>query len=98
MIMATIKDGPGGLSEERLARLETRWGFILPTTYRDFLLTYNGGFPEPDAFTLIGTVDGSSVDRFLGVDVGPNSNLEKYLTNYESRLPPDLFPIAHDPG
>lgn len=70
----------------------------MPKDYREFLLVYNGGYPEPDAFHFIGSEDGSTIDRFLGIGVGEHSNLEKYLKTYEGRLPCDFFPIAHDPG
>ncbi|TWT62127.1 SMI1/KNR4 family protein [Rubinisphaera italica] len=96
--MATIEDATGGLNEERLADLEMQWGVALPSAFRQFLLTHNGGYPVPDAFTLVGSEDGSSVHRFLGVEVGSHSNLENYMKTYESRIPNDLFPIAHDPG
>jgi hypothetical protein len=58
----------------------------------------NGGYPYPDGFCIKAIDDESTVDRFLVLDVGPNSNLDNYVRVYKDRIPKELFPIAHDPG
>lgn len=42
-----IIDPPGGATEELLAKAERVNKIVLPPAYRDFLLRYNGGQPEP---------------------------------------------------
>ena len=97
-MVTEIKDGNGQLKKSEIEELENNNSLQLPPTYRTFLETFNGGYPDPDGFSFIDSDDGSSVDRFLGINVGKHSNLEKYLKIYEGRLPKGLFPIAHDPG
>ncbi len=93
-----IKNSKGENSFADIERLEKLVGLQLPRDYRDFLLRHNGGYPEPDGFQFKNSPDGSSVDRFLGLDVGEHSNIEKYLVTYRDRVPEGFFPIAHDPG
>jgi len=96
--MVKIIDNTGFNDIGTIEKLEKSTGIQLPSQYRKFLTKYNGGYPIPDGFLLKDKSDGSSVDRFLGIDVGENSNLEKYLNTYKNRIPTTLFPIAHDPG
>jgi hypothetical protein len=93
-----IKDSVGSIETSTIDKLEKNLGIRLPSQYREFLKKYNGGYPIPDGFFLKDKSDGSSIDRFLGIDVGEHSNLEKYLVIYKGRIPKNLFPIAHDPG
>ena len=52
--MATILDPrPAGPTDAlQLAALEKYIGHSLPKDYREFLLQFNGGRPDPNAFTL----------------------------------------------
>ncbi len=95
---AEIKDSADSLDTARINIVEKSFEVKLPLQYREFLQKHNGGYPEPDGFLFKDESDGSSVDRFLGIDVGDHSNLEKYLVTYKNRIPKNLFPIAHDPG
>lgn len=93
-----IEDSVGLIDTSTIDKLEKKLAITLPSQYRAFLKRYNGGYPVPDGFLLDDKSDGSCVDRFLGIDVGEHSNLEKYLITYKDRVPKKLFPIAHDPG
>ena len=42
----------GRTNARQLAAFERYIGYRLPRAYRTFLLRYNGGYPEPDAFIL----------------------------------------------
>lgn len=42
----------GPTTEAQVAAFEEYIGHPLPTEYREFLLQYNGGHPDPDAFLL----------------------------------------------
>jgi hypothetical protein len=96
--VSEIRDGKGTIGHALIEEYEKIWGVELPTEYRDFLAENNGGYPYPDGFCIKAIDDESTVDRFLGLDVGPNSNLDNYVRVYKDRIPKELFPIAHDPG
>ena len=71
----------------------------LPTDYKDFLMQYNGGQPQPSSFRFFSDRnDGSSVDQFLNLGREKHSNLLNYYENYKDRIPSDFIPIAHDAG
>ncbi|TQV80788.1 SMI1/KNR4 family protein [Denitrobaculum tricleocarpae] len=70
-----VNRGPH-LTKERLAEFETSNGIRLPSDYREFLLTYNGGRPVPDTFPLVGHKESESGVSFLyGIDY-PIESLE----------------------
>lgn len=52
--MTTILDPmpAGPTTDAQIKAFEASIGHSLPSDYRDFLLHYNGGRPEPDAFIL----------------------------------------------
>lgn len=93
-----IMNSNSPISEGRLLQFERDYGINLPEHYRDFIKEHNGGYPIPDCFSFGDNDDGSLVDKFLGIDCGEHSNLEKYWVTYSSRIPKHFFPIAHDPG
>ncbi len=96
--MTEILDANEKLDESTVAKLEGSLGIKLPSSYRRFLMEYNGGRPVPKRFNFKGKTKGSSVDRFLGVHNREYNNLLDYLETYKGRIPRNLFPIAHDPG
>ncbi len=49
----------------QIAAFEKHIGHSLPTAYREFLLTHNGGRPVPDAFTLATDDRGAEEDLVL---------------------------------
>ncbi len=49
-----MEDTGRPLTERDLADLESELGFKLPQAYRAFLMKYNGGRPEPEAFPIEG--------------------------------------------
>ena len=71
----------------------------LPTDYKNFLMKYNGGQPQPSSFRFFSDRnDGSSVDQFLSLGREKHSNLLNYYENYKDRIPSGFIPIAHDAG
>jgi cell wall assembly regulator SMI1 len=96
--MTSILDPGMKLDEGAIQRFEREFAIVLPAEYREFLMNYNGGYPEPDAFRFMGSEDGSSVDRFLSLAAGELSDLRQYLKIYRGRVPGSFLPIAHDPG
>lgn len=85
---------------DNIEEFERKMDINIPPSYRSFLLTNNGGKPNPDGFMYLQDKKEyrSCVHRFLGIHEGEYSNLETYLKTYADRLPKDMFPIAHDPG
>lgn len=49
-IVNSLPAGP--TTEAEISKFEKQVGHRLPDDYRNFLLTHNGGRPQPDAFTL----------------------------------------------
>jgi hypothetical protein len=102
--MTRIDEAPGGASEDEVERIEQALaGGRLPEDYRRFLLTHNGGSPEPAGFVLAGPpgpYQDSEVQWFLGIG-DPDYDLEDWFATYrgpEARMPAELLPIAVDPG
>ncbi|MEK6279164.1 MAG: SMI1/KNR4 family protein [Acidobacteriota bacterium] len=96
--MTEILDANEKLDESTVSKLEDSLHIKLPPSYRKFLMDFNGGRPLARRFTFKGRTRGSSVDRFLGVHNKEHNNLLDYLETYKERIPPNCFPIAHDPG
>ena len=97
-------DSAAPLSPHCLSKLESRLNITLPDDYRNFLLKYNGGFPNPSVFRFkgkSGPYTDSCVDWFLSVYKGEYHNFETTFLRTKSeriRLPADLVAIGHDPG
>lgn len=99
-----IKKLPGiekDLTEEELWQAENRIGVKLPDEYRQFLLRHNGGHPEP--YGLNFECEGeepqlAAVAYFLAIYDGEDENFFDYFETYKDRIPPELIPIARDPG
>jgi hypothetical protein len=94
----TIEDSNkfGTLSESRLADFEKNLGYRLPEDYRKYLLSHNGGTPNPGFFTseYWGEL---SVDVFYGFHDGPYwTRLEPALVNWTESLPLGYLPIGCD--
>ena len=98
MILATI-DSPGpALSEADLESLEAKLGVVLPVAYRQFLMTHNGGRPEPDGVDVPG-YDETDVQVLFGLGRTIESScIEWNLDTLANRLPSGLVPVATDSG
>jgi ankyrin repeat protein len=98
-----IKQPGFRLQEETLAEFERKHGFLLPTTYRAFLLQHNGGTPQPSSYCRKRNKKPLEVCRhFFGLQSGRSNAemedaLETYLGEDETRIPRRLLPIAEDP-
>ena len=94
------RSGPP-LDESKIAQAEKRWGVKIPPAYRKFLMSHNGGRPDPSDFRIT-TPRGSelvSIRTFLGIDMPEETfGLDYVMETFADRLPSDLFPIARDPG
>jgi hypothetical protein len=91
-------DTLGAVSEERIAAFERMYGLALPGDYREFLKRHNGGRPRPRQFAIPDAHEEGLVDWFYGLDARESLNLEFWLQEYQSDLPPLFMVIGGDPG
>ncbi|ALB68748.1 SMI1/KNR4 family protein [Cronobacter dublinensis] len=97
--MTEILNFNSPIADEAISDFEKKVDLLLPDDYKEFLKTYNGGQPVPNAFRFYAERDdGSSVDWFLSLGKEKYSNLQKYYQNFKERIPADFLPIAHDAG
>lgn len=77
-------------------RIDEVLGTSLPSEYRDFLLSQNGGVVDGSAH-LPGDTTGASVRAFLSIDAEDGTyDLSGCLNTYEDRYPQGFLPIAVD--
>jgi hypothetical protein len=87
----------GRLSSALLATFESRIGATLPNDYRDYLLTHNGGKPNPCSFKV--GRDSSRLHHVYGLHSGPAyCRLDRKYNMLRGRIPENTIPIADDPG
>jgi hypothetical protein len=89
------------LTEKELTEAEHRVNVRFPDQYRQFLLKYNGGLPEPCAFNFkCGEEEPelACIAYFLAIYEGESENFFDYFETYQDRIPAELIPIARDPG
>ncbi|MFD3162899.1 SMI1/KNR4 family protein [Herpetosiphon sp. NSE202] len=101
----TIVDGFAPTNEQAVAAFEQELGCRLPEDYRAFLLEHNGGQPELTVFNMHSNLmpdDQSIIHYFLSLDPAAESSeirqVIRTYTKYETRIPAELLPIAHDLG
>lgn len=67
--MKAIRNSGPPIEPHHLSKLENEMGSVLPTSYRDFLLAYNGGRPTPDTIDIDSApFKGTDVKEFLGIN------------------------------
>ena len=100
MIKRMTEGGPP-ISYADVEQLEASIGRILPDDFKRFLIQFNGGRPEPNAYPLLGLDKNPYcvVHIFFGIDRPFESgNLEWNFEVMNGRIPDNLFPIACDDG
>jgi hypothetical protein len=87
-------------SEDAVLALEKFVGAPLPTDYRAFLLTYNGGRVEPSVFSMQNCPNSTHgiLNWLFGLHGGEYYDLLAAIDTYRDRVPPNLLPIGDDPG
>ena len=98
-----VTDPAEPISLDEIKEAEKRMGLTLPKDYRDFLLESNAGRPEqPCVFEMKDphrdSMQEGTVERFLGITKSERTNLEDRVNGSRDRMPPDVIPIAYDPG
>lgn len=87
---------------EAIKAFEEGYGMSLPSDYRGFLQSQNGGRPEKISrvFTFqkeYGWTSDSLIDWFSGLSDGEAYSLEEGLDISEDLIPEGMLPIACDP-
>jgi hypothetical protein len=85
------------LTKEEVEQFEKNNNIKLTEKYKNFLLRWNGGSPEPCLFDISKEQGASVLNEFNGIDAEYN-DLEEVIDIYEFRLPEGFIPIADDPG
>ncbi len=87
----------GSCSEDQLINFEKTLGENLPSDYRDFILSFNGGTPEPSFFWIEKEVDGTGIHQFYGLYESPKgSSLNMFLGDDHCGVPNGFLSIADD--
>lgn len=85
------------ISLQDIKQFEQEYEVTLPKKYVDFLLEYNGGFPQKSNFKLPDYEGESLVNKFYGIG-DMKSNLGKVFVVLEGEIPEDFISIGNDPG
>lgn len=94
------KSGPE-ISDMDLKMIEEKFGITLPEEYREFLISHNGGKPDPDSLPMIenGKLTDVAVRQFFKIGVEGDYSFEENFKIFkisEERLPVSLVPIGED--
>lgn len=95
--MIRMQRANGPASPEAISNLEMKVGGPLPTDYRRFLETTNGGRPEEYEFRLE-TWGSIPLNNLYGVGVAGRSDLLFQAERTRAQLPVGVIPIGDDPG
>jgi hypothetical protein len=86
-------------SANQVSAFEQRYKISLPSLYRNFLQTVNGGLPTPNKFEIPDCGESALADVLYGL--APSSQAGDLGVEYEqlrNELPEGFLPIGHDPG
>lgn len=95
--MAKIELIHDELSLKDLEMFEREHNLNIPDLYRDFLLTYNGGYADPNVFYISSEEGESVLNVFYGIGNMYN-NLEKKFDFFDEIVEIGFIPIASDSG
>lgn len=79
-----------------LESFEHNYNITLPRDYRDFLIEYNGGYPNPGTYKISYELGESILNIFYGIG-NMYDNLEKKIDIFDEILEIGFIPIADDP-
>ena len=74
--------------------VEHRLQIALPGDYKQFVLKYDGGYPNPNHFTVDGNVE--IFNNLLSLDENETDNIYEILEDLQDRIGDQLFPFAED--
>jgi hypothetical protein len=87
----------GSCTEDQVIQFEKALGETLPSEYREFLVSFNGGSPEPAFFWIEEDIDGTEIHQFYGLYENPfGSSLNMFLGDDHCGIPDGFLSIADD--
>jgi len=90
--------GPS-LTQKDINAFEQQHGVSLPQAYRTFLLSTNGGRPQPAYYDVPGwRFKTTKVSAFNGILPGAYNDLTDNIKMLKGRVPEGFIPIGSDPG
>ena len=95
--MVNIEKTHDNLSIGNLEFFEKNQNINLPKDYRDFLLEYNGGYPNPGIYKISDELGESILNIFYGIG-SMYDNLKKKFDIFDEILEMGFIPIADDPS
>jgi len=95
--MVEFNETFGSATELQIARFESRNRLRLPPSYKQFLMTHNGGHPINDEFAVPGW-GCTSVQYFFGLQTGDSYDLQDWTTQLRCDELAHFLPIAVDGG
>lgn len=94
----TIKRKFEPITEKEILSLEERLKAHLPKDYRDFLLTYNGGSPNPNVFFISPEQQESNLSILFGITSKKAYDLWTNALDAYEDMDRTVLPIGEDPG
>lgn len=95
--MANMDRGNEKITINEINEFEGKYDLKLPEQYVDFLLKYNGGYPQESTFKISDEEGESVVNKFYGIG-DMKGNLSKVFEVLDGELPEGFISIASDPG
>jgi hypothetical protein len=99
IMLLRTEEGGGRVEELEIAKLERAMKVRFPKSYRNFLLTHNGGRPIPAGFEL--DLDGDRQRWQVHFFFSVNDSVKSCRLDWNEEVtretrPPGVLPIAHD--
>jgi hypothetical protein len=95
--MTIIHPSPELIHNNLINTLECFWDVKLPKSYKDFILSTNGGTPDKKIFFMSNGEEGS-VKSFFGIIADYSYGLLERIKMFSERIPKNMLPIANDSG
>ncbi|MCM3225740.1 SMI1/KNR4 family protein [Terribacillus saccharophilus] len=95
--MTSMRNTNDPITLEDISRFEQKYILTLSNQYKDFLLKYNGGYPQESSFKISEEEGESLVNKFYGIG-DMKGNLAKVYDIIEDEIPEGFLSIANDPS
>ena len=95
--MKIINPQPELINANVISTLECFWDLKLPKSYKDFILSTNGGTPDKTIFFMRDGREGE-IRNFFGIVPDYGRGLLERIKMFSGRIPKNMLPIANDSG
>lgn len=83
-----------GISKDIIECVEHRLQITLPDDYKQIVLKYVGGYPNPNHFKVDGKLE--IFNNLISLDENEDNNIYEILEDLQDRLGDQLIPFAED--